>query len=195
MIGETATFRLKVYNQGNVPVVNTVVNDYVRSGFIFNAADNPGWTMVTAPTSAADGLLTYTITSRLMPGDSLIIPLLLEITLDENPNVLDWWNYGEIGIAQDTLGNNRFDDADSSPNSDTPRENEVEPDGPWDNVIDGNGPNFDQDEDDHDPEKVIVVGGLGDTVWKDLDGNGLQDPGEPGIPGVTAILTDCEGNV
>lgn len=26
---------------------------------------------------------------------------------------------------------------------------------------------------------------LGDTVWLDLDGDGVQDPGEPGIPGVT----------
>ncbi|MEZ4909661.1 MAG: SdrD B-like domain-containing protein [Saprospiraceae bacterium] len=195
MIGETATFRLKVYNQGNVPAVNIVLNDYVRSGFSFNPATNPGWTLTTAATSSNEGLLNYTVSSRLMPGDSIIVPLNLEITLDENPNVLDWWNYGEIGTAQDTLGNNRFDDADSTPNSDTPRENEVEPDGPWDNVIDGNGPNFNEDEDDHDPEKVIVVGGLGDTVWKDIDGDGIQEPGEPGVEGVIATLTDCEGNV
>jgi len=29
---------------------------------------------------------------------------------------------------------------------------------------------------------------IGDRVWKDLNGNGLQDPGEPGIPGVTLQL-------
>ena len=194
MIGETATFRLKVYNQGNVPAQNIIINDYMRSGFSFNAGANPGWTLVTAPTPAADGLLNYTISTRLNPGDSIIIPLKLEIALDANPAVADWWNYGEIRMAQDTLENNRNDDADSTPNSDTPRENEVEPDGPWDNVIDGNGPNFNEDEDDHDPEKVIVVGGLGDTVWKDLDGDGIQDPAEPGVQGVVAILTDCNGN-
>jgi protocatechuate 3,4-dioxygenase beta subunit len=31
---------------------------------------------------------------------------------------------------------------------------------------------------------------VGDRVWNDLDGDGIQDPGEPGIPGVTVILYD-----
>jgi fimbrial isopeptide formation D2 family protein/uncharacterized repeat protein (TIGR01451 family) len=31
--------------------------------------------------------------------------------------------------------------------------------------------------------------GLGDKVWADLNGNGLQDPGEPGLAGVTVTLT------
>ncbi|MFC3891457.1 SdrD B-like domain-containing protein [Lentzea rhizosphaerae] len=31
---------------------------------------------------------------------------------------------------------------------------------------------------------------LGDTVWKDENKNGLQDPGEPGVPGVTVKLGD-----
>ena len=29
---------------------------------------------------------------------------------------------------------------------------------------------------------------IGDRVWKDLNGNGLQDPGEAGIAGVTLQL-------
>ena len=33
-----------------------------------------------------------------------------------------------------------------------------------------------------------AVGSIGDTVWFDADGNGLQDPGETGIPGVTVSL-------
>ena len=195
MIGETATFRIEVFNQGNVPAQNIVINDYLRSGFTFNAATNPGWTLTTAPTSSVIGLLNYTITSVLMPGQSVVLPLNLVVALDDNPNVKDWWNYAEIRSTQDNVGNNRNDDADSTPNTNSPYENQVEPDGPWDNVINGNGPNFNQDEDDHDPEKVIVVGGLGDTVWKDLDGDGIQDPGEPGVPGVIATLTDCGGNV
>jgi hypothetical protein len=32
-------------------------------------------------------------------------------------------------------------------------------------------------------------------VWKDLNGNGVQDPGEPGISGVTVELRDCNNNV
>ncbi|MGA5821202.1 SdrD B-like domain-containing protein [Kitasatospora sp. NPDC094028] len=34
---------------------------------------------------------------------------------------------------------------------------------------------------------------LGDFVWQDLDGSGIQQPGEPGIPGVTVNLLDGNG--
>ncbi len=36
-------------------------------------------------------------------------------------------------------------------------------------------------------------GSLGDRVWHDLDGNGAQDPGEPGLGGVTVELRDSSG--
>jgi hypothetical protein len=36
---------------------------------------------------------------------------------------------------------------------------------------------------------------LGDLVWQDIDGDGVQDPGEPGIAGVTVTLYDSNGNL
>ncbi|MCX7818841.1 MAG: DUF2341 domain-containing protein [Kiritimatiellae bacterium] len=36
---------------------------------------------------------------------------------------------------------------------------------------------------------------IGDRVWLDTDRDGVQDPGEPGIPGVTVTLYDGSGNV
>lgn len=36
---------------------------------------------------------------------------------------------------------------------------------------------------------------LGDRVWKDDNGNGIQDPGEVGVAGVTLVLLDAAGNV
>ena len=40
-------------------------------------------------------------------------------------------------------------------------------------------------EDDQDAVTIdIVPTSLGDRVWLDLDGDGIDDPGEPGIPGV-----------
>ncbi len=36
-------------------------------------------------------------------------------------------------------------------------------------------------------------GSIGDKVWNDLDGDGFQDPGEPGIPGVTITATATIG--
>ena len=40
-----------------------------------------------------------------------------------------------------------------------------------------------------------IPGTIGDRVWYDNDGDGVQDAGEAGIPNVTVNLTDCSGNV
>ena len=37
------------------------------------------------------------------------------------------------------------------------------------------------------------IGQIGDTIWEDTDGDGVQDPGEPGIPGVTVTLDPPAG--
>ncbi len=39
----------------------------------------------------------------------------------------------------------------------------------------------------------ILPATLGDTVWFDRDGNGLQDAGEPALPGITVQLLDATG--
>ncbi len=39
----------------------------------------------------------------------------------------------------------------------------------------------------------VPTGSIGDTVFNDTDGDGVQDPGEPGIPGVTVIVTGPNG--
>ena len=36
---------------------------------------------------------------------------------------------------------------------------------------------------------------VGNFVWNDLDADGVQDANEPGIPGVTVVLSDTNGNV
>ena len=43
-------------------------------------------------------------------------------------------------------------------------------------------------------EPQEVFGSIGDRVWRDLDGDGIQDSGEPGINGVTVILLDENGD-
>ncbi|MEM7228397.1 MAG: SdrD B-like domain-containing protein [Planctomycetota bacterium] len=37
----------------------------------------------------------------------------------------------------------------------------------------------------------IPQGQIGDCIWEDIDGDGIKDPGEPGIPGVTVTLCDA----
>ena len=39
-----------------------------------------------------------------------------------------------------------------------------------------------------------ILGSVGNFVWWDVNGNGIQDTGEPGIPGVTVTLYDASGN-
>ena len=39
-----------------------------------------------------------------------------------------------------------------------------------------------------------TVGTIGDTIWYDYDGDGVQDAGEIGLSGVTVMLTDSSGN-
>ncbi|MGB0384481.1 MAG: SdrD B-like domain-containing protein, partial [Ardenticatenaceae bacterium] len=41
----------------------------------------------------------------------------------------------------------------------------------------------------------VEGGSIGDLIWLDLDGDGVQDPGETGLPGVTVKLVDENGNV
>jgi len=41
---------------------------------------------------------------------------------------------------------------------------------------------------------IVTTAEIGDFVWEDLDADGIQDAGEPGIAGVTVNLYDCSGN-
>ena len=41
---------------------------------------------------------------------------------------------------------------------------------------------------------AFVPVSVGDFVWEDLDGDGLQGVGEPGVPGMTVYLLDDMGN-
>jgi hypothetical protein len=49
---------------------------------------------------------------------------------------------------------------------------------------------------DHEPigpSTRTGTGRIGDFVWTDLDGDGIQDPGEPGYAGATVRLLTCSG--
>jgi uncharacterized repeat protein (TIGR01451 family) len=147
--GSTVDFRIVVFNQGNEPVTNVQIRDFVPvlSGLGFNAAANTGWAG-TAPT------ITRLIPGTLNPGDSVVSILKLELNRTVG-NVRSWSNYAEILSAIDASSNIIFD-ADSSPGSNSITENNVLPGSTNDNNIFGQGPSFGQDEDDHDPANAIV---------------------------------------
>jgi len=45
----------------------------------------------------------------------------------------------------------------------------------------------------YQPAVQPLLGSIGDFVWQDTDGDGVQDAGEPGIPNVTVILSNSSG--
>ncbi len=64
------------------------------------------------------------------------------------------------------------------------------------NPTDSNGNDLPDinDVSDDDDAVVTLYASLGDFVWEDLDADGVQDAGEPGIEGVTVNLLDGSGN-
>ncbi|MCC6843703.1 MAG: DUF11 domain-containing protein [Saprospiraceae bacterium] len=183
--GDTVDFIISLHNQGNVASSSIGVNDYIPAGFQFLPAINAGW-------SVNGTRLEYSYGTRLYPEDSVQLHLKLKVIVSANPTLSDWENYAEIRTMRDTFNLIRDnDDADSKPNTNDAWERAVHDDDPWDDVIDGNGQSVNEDSDDHDPEKVVVTAWIGDFVWKDLDGDGVQDAGEPGVPGVHVYLYKC----
>jgi hypothetical protein len=41
---------------------------------------------------------------------------------------------------------------------------------------------------------IPPTGQLGDYVWEDINEDGEQDPGEPGVPGIRVVLSNCNGD-
>ncbi|HHB90867.1 MAG TPA: hypothetical protein ENK60_06120, partial [Anaerolineae bacterium] len=63
------------------------------------------------------------------------------------------------------------------------------------NPTDSNGNDLPDinDVSDSDDATVVLYASLGDFVWEDLDADGVQDAGEPGLDGVTVELFKSDG--
>ncbi|MCB0080912.1 MAG: hypothetical protein KDE47_08285, partial [Caldilineaceae bacterium] len=140
--GSLVTFTFEVFNQGAVAVTAPItVVDYVQSGFIFEAANNPAWD-ATDPSNP-----TIVIDDVIAPGGSVTRTIVL--TVDVNTAGLTLANYAEI--ASD--GQPGDADPDSTPDT-TPdndgvvKDNETAEDGQTNPSVD--------DEDDHDVALVEI---------------------------------------
>ncbi len=185
--GDIAVFTITLHNQGNQSLEDIVVYDYISEGYSLVAGStNPGWTLHNATTAE------YTYGGPLTPGDSCKIKIKLKV--ENGDEIPAFVHYAEVASAKTSKGVNLTDDADGQFASDTNYEREVFVGHEWDNEIFGIGFRADpsEDMDDHDPASVDVVGKVGDFVWHDLNGNGLQDPGEPGVPNVIVELHNVD---
>ena len=178
--GDIVEFKINLYNQGNVTATNFEITDYLNEGFSFTAgANNVGWV-------ASGSNVVHTYTQDLNAGATATVSLFLEVVLPANATIESWYNEAEVSNT------NGIVDADSTSDNDPNNDNDVQPGDDNDDEINEHGGT--DDEDDNDVADILVTGEIGDRVWKDLDGNGIQDAGEPGVSGVLVTLTDCAGN-
>ncbi len=137
-IGDDVTYTITVFNQGNVPLQNIDIIDYVPQGLGLSPLDNNNWM-----NSGTD--VVNTITSVVNPGDSVSIDITLRVLTIAAGGVSI--NYAEIfGFEDLNLVDRTSEDVDS--NGDMIRINDVL----YNDIID----NTLSDEDDHDSEFVIV---------------------------------------
>ncbi len=183
--GEVVQFVMEVFNQGNIEVTNIQIVDYIRSGFAFDASINPNWSM------GLDGNLYYNSIASILPGDSKTIDLFLEIVLDGDPDVEDWYNYAEISDYDQSLP-----DSDSNMDNNESNDNPLLPGDDNDNEIDenafvaSNAFGEQNDEDDHDVSKVEVTGDLCGFIWEDCNGDGIQNDANSGMANVEVEVYD-----
>ena len=200
--GETVKFDISLISQGNVPVDEFEVVDYLPRGLTLNTAlSDPAW-MFDAATRLVSrtGITAADITG----GDSVVVSLYADITppflADE-----DFTNTAEIsrfsvaprpgqgGIAPGF----RTQDADSS--QDAERNNDPTgidlAGGVNNNNIFGGGLAAGQDEDDSDQALPLIVRPVvvGDTVFIDVDNSGAQSAGDLPIEGVSVSLFNADG--
>ncbi|QQS29845.1 MAG: DUF11 domain-containing protein [Sphingobacteriales bacterium] len=172
--GAPVNFALTVYNQGDVPVQNIQLIEYIPEGLILN---DPDWS------DNGNGTASFTMFEILNPGQSASVQISFTTSV-QTPTIVV--NRAEIIAAEDMQGNPIVDEDsnfDTDPDNDTVGGN---------NFIN----NENNDEDDHDYENINVMVppcNLGNFVWHDLNQNGVQDPGEPGIHNVLVSLYTADG--
>ena len=196
-LGSSFTLTKEVFEQ-QCPQMRVTIVDYVPEGYVFDPTLNPGWTMT------PKGPM-YTYTGHLQHGDSFSVEIKLRVQMPQDPDIYSWINYAEIYSIElpcldcrnglDTskwLSISHFE-SDSRPGSNAPHEQSVMPGSNMDDMITGDYLHKGEDEDDHDPSSSAVYPKLGDYVWYDYDGDGVQDPDEPGVEGVIVRVWDSTG--
>jgi uncharacterized repeat protein (TIGR01451 family) len=135
----TVTFRIDVFNQGDVAASNVQVIDYVQNGFTFVPAQNPGWNI-------ENGAVVTTIAGPIQPGASAAVNMVLSLNLGTRGQTVS--NFAEVA-ADGWFAGADFDSTPDRNNSEQPVKDEV---------LDENAklhPGID-DEDDHDVATLKV---------------------------------------
>jgi len=194
------TMRVKLTNIGNVPLTNLSLVDALDAQSNFGQyyaglVSTPlvsSSSIAVAPTlnSAYDGLesgqpdLFDGMSGLLIPNDFIEVEIAFQIDLTQ----------GEI---PDSFTNQAEGAADyTDPNSGVVTTvTDLSDDGTNPETTNPGSPGDTGGTDDPTPIDIIAGGSIGDFVFFDTDGDGIQDPGEQGIPNVQIILFDSNDNV
>ncbi|MEZ4706752.1 MAG: SdrD B-like domain-containing protein [Caldilineaceae bacterium] len=174
-----------VFNQGATPVTNIELAAYPAAHlyWVDNYMEDANG-VITTP-----GLTTWLITETVQPNSSwsTTIAVGAAATLPAGLYTATM----EISSATDLAGA-AIVDADSTLDSQN-NETNVKDDEIAESALTGG------DEDDHDivvlQQNAILDGSVGNFAWNDLNRDGLQTNGEPGLNGVTVRLLDGAGQV
>jgi len=162
--GSTVAYSIAVSNDGTLPAANIQFSDMPTSSLILQSDDSGTNTNIT---DLSNGL--YQIAS-LPAGTTETLNLVFQI----DPN----YSSGPIGNAGEITADDG-DDKDSDPDS-----------GPETDDFDDGEPDDDEDDTTID---VVVAGSIGDFVFEDTNGNGIQDTNESGFPNVRVKLYNING--
>ena len=175
--GDLVTYSIEVFNQGTIPATQVGIVDILPAGFTL--ADS-AW--VSMPGSMA----LRSIVGPIAPASSSIV----SITLRVGSSTGNTQNYAEIFAARNGVTNVAVDaltgDADSPYDVSATNEGTIVDD-------ELNGALGDHDSADIAVIEVLAGPTLGDRVWEDRNANGIQDPNEQGIGGVTVYLLNGSG--
>ncbi len=136
-LGDTATFEIKIFNQGEIIASEITITDYLADGFIFNQDLNPNWKY-----NAADETAKFKIDELLFPGNTTSIYIDLEVTTAVTYE--DYVNRAEISGAIDYF-EEPGDDIDSTPDDIDGNDAGGVVTGITDNTVTGDGV-YDEDE-------------------------------------------------
>ena len=163
--GDNVTFLITVNNTGTVDATDIEVTENPAAEMTFVSSTAGGNANITAVTDAI-----YTM-SDLQSGSSESFEITYKIPLDYLVQSID----NNVEITEDD-----GDDQDSDP------ETSIDVD------EDGDGDTYDDDE-ALSTVTVVIGYNLGDYVWHDIDGDGIQDFNEPGVEGVFVRLYNSLG--
>ncbi|PHI21302.1 hypothetical protein CEQ90_02570 [Lewinellaceae bacterium SD302] len=152
VVGSLVCVDITVFNQGEQPVSNVQVYDSLPAGLTFAAAESAlGWSNI-AP------LQLFTFPGPILPEESAVATLCARIT-NTGGGVDQYVNRAEINRFTSPSGSNlsAFDE-DSQPDNNFSNDAGGEPNGPTDDITNGNpdDPLLPNDEDDSDPFQVAV---------------------------------------